>query len=93
MPEFVYVTIAAIAAGLLSLAVAIILIQNATWAQQLVRLGTPFAAGVLLIAAFKDLLPHGVEEQGTNVLNGTLIAILIFFLIEKGFQNFHHHHQ
>jgi len=93
MPEFVYVTIAAIAAGLLSLAVAIILIQNSKWAQHLVRLGTPFAAGVLLIASFRDLLPHGVEEQGPNVLNGTLIAILIFFLIEKGFRNFHHHHE
>ena len=93
MPEFVYVTIAAIAAGLLSLAVAVILIQNSKWAQHLVRLGTPFAAGVLLIASFRDLLPHGVEEQGPNVLNGTLIAILIFFLIEKGFRNFHHHHE
>ncbi|MDP7578753.1 MAG: ZIP family metal transporter [SAR202 cluster bacterium] len=93
MPELAYVTIAAIAAGLLSLAVAIILIQNATWTQYLVKLGTPFAAGVLLIASFRDLLPHGVEEQGTSVLNGTLIAILIFFLIEKGFRNFHHHHE
>lgn len=93
MPELAYVTIAAIAAGLLSLAVAVIMVQNSTWTQHLVRLGTPFAAGVLLIASFRDLLPHGVEEQGVNVLNGTLIAILIFFLIEKGFRNFHHHHE
>lgn len=93
MADLVYVTIAAIAAGLLSLAVAIVLIQSATWAQYLVKLGTPFAAGVLLIVSFRDLLPHGVEEQGANVLNGTLVAILIFFLIEKGFKNFHHHHE
>lgn len=91
--DFIYVLIAAISAGLLSLAVAIILVQSAKWVDYLVRLGTPFAAGVLLIASFRDLLPHGLEEQGASVLNGTLIAILIFFLIEKGFRNFHHHHE
>ena len=93
MPIFVYVVIAAISAGILSLVVAVILIHSETWAKYLIKLGTPFAAGVLLMAAFMDLLPHGLEEQGTNVLNGTLGSILLFFLIEKGFRNFHHHHE
>lgn len=93
MPTLFYVIVAAISGGLLSLVVAIILIQSRTWAQHLVKYGTPFAAGVLLMASFRDLLPHGVEQQGVHVLNGTLIAILLFFLIEKGFKNFHHHHE
>ena len=93
MADLGYVTIAATSAGLLSLVVAIILVHNTSSVQYLIKLGTPFAAGVLLIAAFRDLLPHGVEDQGSSVLNGTLITILIFFLIEKGFRTFHHHHE
>jgi len=93
MSDLGYVIIAASSAGLLSLLVATLLIQSTVWAQYLIRLGTPFAAGVLLIASFRDLLPHGVEDQGSSVLNGTLIAIIVFFLIEKGFRNFHHHHE
>ena len=93
MLDIFYVLIAATSAGLLSLVVAIILIQSSTWAQYLIKFGTPFAAGVLLAASFRDLLPHGFERQGSDVLNGTLVAILIFFLIEKGFRNFHHHHE
>ena len=91
--DFVYVIIAGISAGLLSLSVAIFLVQKASMSQYLIKLGTPFAAGVLLIAAFRDLIPHGIDEKGSVVLNATLVAILFFFLIEKGFKNFHHHHE
>lgn len=93
MIEFLYVIIASIAAGILSLFVAIILVQKASWAEYLIKFGTPFAAGVLLIASFRDLIPHGIEEKGSVVLNATLIAIIVFFLIEKGFKTFHHHHE
>ena len=93
MSDLGYVIIASISCGLLSLLVATLLIQSTVWAQYLIRLGTPFAAGVLLVASFRDLLPHGVEDQGSSVLNATLIAIVGFFLIEKGFKNFHHHHE
>jgi zinc and cadmium transporter len=60
---------------------------------KLVKYGTPFAAGVLLIIAFRDLLPEAIVEDGADVLNSALGAILIFFLIEKGFKSFHHHHE
>ena len=93
MTDFFYVIVASIAAGLLSLSVVVFLVRNASLAQYLIKFGTPFAAGVLLIASFRDLIPHGIEEKGSVVLNATLVAILFFFLIEKGFKSFHHHHE
>lgn len=93
MIDFIYVIIASTLAGILSLLVAIILVQKASWSEYLIKYGTPFAAGVLLIASFRDLIPHGIEQNGTVVLNATLIAIIFFFLIEKGFKTFHHHHE
>ena len=91
--DFGYTILAGFAAAFLSLLVAIVMVQKASWANYLIRFGTPFAAGVLLIASFRDLLPHGIEEQGAVVLNATLVAIVLFFLIEKGFKNFHPHHE
>ena len=93
MDNVVFLIVAAVMTGLLSLAVAIALIQNTKSAGYLVRYGTPFAAGVLLVAAFRDLLPHGVEEHGVVALNAALGAIIVFFLIEKAFSGFHHHHE
>tara|TARA_Y100000590_G_scaffold75864_1_gene83911 strand:- start:3655 stop:4644 length:990 start_codon:yes stop_codon:yes gene_type:complete len=93
MDNMILLIAAAVMTGLLSLAVAIALIQNTKSAGFLVRYGTPFAAGVLLVAAFRDLLPHGVEEHGVVALNAALGAIIVFFLIEKAFSGFHHHHE
>ena len=93
MSNLVVVIIASIAAALLSLSVAIFLALNDRFSSKLIKYGTPFAAGVLLMAAFWDLIPEGIAEAGTDVVYATLAGIIIFFLIEKGFQNFHHHHE
>ncbi len=93
MSNLVVVIIASIAAALLSLSVAIFLAVNDRFSSKLIKYGTPFAAGVLLMAAFWDLIPEGIAEAGTDVVYATLAGIIIFFLIEKGFQNFHHHHE
>ena len=93
MSDFVVVVFASIAAGLLSLSVALILLSSENLSSKLVKYGTPFAAGVLLMIGFRDLLPEGIAEEGVQVLNATLGAIVIFFLIEKGFNSFHHHHE
>ena len=90
--DLIYLIIAAIACGGLSLSVALVLVLKSSWSKLLIKYGTPFAAGVLLIAAFRDLMPEGIERQGSVVLNATLVAIVVFFLIEKGFKSFHHHH-
>jgi len=92
MPELIIVFLASLAAGLLSLSVALVLLSSKKLSEKLVKYGTPFAAGVLLIIGFRDLLPEGIAEEGIQVLNATLGAVVIFFLIEKGFSSFHHHH-
>ena len=82
MDTFVLLILASTMTGVLSLTLAIVLLTRATWSNYLVKFGTPFAAGVLLIAAFRDLLPHGVEEgAASSVMTGALAAILFFFLI------------
>ena len=93
MSDLLVVFLASIAAGLLSLSVALVLLSSEKLSSKLVKYGTPFAAGVLLMIGFRDLLPEGILEEGVNVLNATLGAIIIFFLIEKGFNSFHHHHE
>ena len=93
MTELLIVFFASIAAGLLSLSVALFLLGSERFSSKLIKYGTPFAAGVLLMIAFRDLLPEAIVEGGTEVLNATLVAIIIFFLIEKGFKSFHHHHE
>lgn len=55
-----------------------------------------FAAGVLLGAAFFDLLPEALregEEAGIDVHLWTLIGIIIFFIMERAIHWFHHHEQ
>ena len=93
MSDLLVVILASTAAGLLSLSVALILLSSEKLSSKLVKYGTPFAAGVLLMIGFRDLLPEGIAEEGTQVLNATLGAVIIFFLIEKGFNSFHHHHE
>ncbi len=60
---------------------------------------TSFAAGALLSTAFLDLLPEGIEhalEQKLDTYSGIFlpmfIGIIFFFLLERTFLWFHHHH-
>lgn len=82
--------------GVVSLSGAILLINNKKTAQGLAKYATPFAAGVLLAAAFTDLLPealHESSEQPRNTLVWGLIGILLFFMLERFLRWFHHHHE
>jgi zinc and cadmium transporter len=55
-----------------------------------------FAAGALLGAAFLDLLPEAIEENGGPVMVYALIGIVAFFVIETFLYWYHchygHHH-
>lgn len=81
--------------GLFSLVGALILFRDKKQASKIVQYATPFAAGVLLAAAFAGLLPEAIEENSDSsaILLTTLIAFLVFFFLERFLQVFHHHHE
>ncbi len=79
--------------GLLSLSGALILFRNNKQAKKVAKYATPFAAGVLLAAAFTDLLPEAIELKDVRpVLIAALGGIILFFLLERYVRVFHHHH-
>lgn len=83
-----------LAGGFISLIGGILLLQNKKSADILAIYATPFAAGVLLAAAFTDLLPEALHEsEAKPILMTTLGGILFFFLLEKFLRFFHHHHE
>ena len=88
-----YITIACISGGILSVLVAALITHRllGTLVQRLVS----FAAGALLGAAFLELLPHAFESGvNAHTLFGTLLAgLLTFFLLEKFalWRHSHHH--
>ena len=74
----------------------LILLSKEKFALKISHFLASFAAGVLLGAAFFDLLPeaaHEGEELGINVFSWALIGIVVFFLIERSIHWFHHHEE
>ncbi len=80
--------------GLFSLVGALLLLKSKKTAEGMAKYATPFAAGVLLGAAFIDLLPEALEQGAdqNSILLATLIGILVFFVLERFVSVFHHHH-
>jgi zinc and cadmium transporter len=79
--------------GVLSLIGGILLLKNKKTADGLAKYATPFAAGVLLAAAFTNLLPEAIHDAVTSaILTTTLIGFLGFFMLERFLRFFHHHH-
>ncbi len=80
--------------GVFSLIGGAFLLRNKKSAQDFATYATPFAAGVLLAAAFTDLLPEAAHyDPAGNSLRATLYGVLIFFLLERYVRFFHHHHE
>ncbi len=78
--------------GVFSLFAAIVLINNRKTAGVLAKYATPFAAGVLLAAAFADLLPEALHEtdgEPRSVLTWALVGVLAFFMLERFLRFFH----
>ncbi len=82
--------------SILSLLGGFILLFKKTWNQGFSLILTSFAAGVLLSTAFLDLFPeasqHLKETGGSSVFIPALLGIIFFFLLERTFVWFHHHH-
>ena len=85
--------------GVVSLIGGVVLLKKKRWSQEAMLVMISFAAGVLLSVSFSKLLPEAVEmadkaEIGATSLFGfTLAAMAGFFLFERSFVWFHHHHQ
>jgi zinc and cadmium transporter len=82
--------------GVFSLLAAVLLINNRKTADGLAKYATPFAAGVLLAAAFTDLLPESLHESSKeprDILIWSLFGMLAFFMLERFLRFFHHHHE
>jgi len=80
--------------GLFSLIGGIVLLKNKKTADGLANYATPFAAGVLLAAAFTDLLPEALHEtEARPILIAAMFGVLGFFMLERFLRFFHHHHE
>lgn len=94
MSLLAYIIIFSLLGGLVSLALASLLLVNKKVAKKFAAYGMPFAAGALLAAVFLDLFVEGVEQGDAEVLFlSALIGILLFFFAERFIRWFHHHHQ
>ena len=82
-----------LAGGVFSLAGGLAIVANKQFAKRLSIYASPFAAGVMLSAAFLDLLAEAVNLDGGELaLLGALVGMVTFFLMEKFLFWFHHHH-
>lgn len=61
--------------------------------EKAILVAMPFGAGALLAAAFFDLLPEAFEiGDARSLLIWMLVGFIAFFLLERGADWFHHHH-
>jgi len=69
------------------------LLYKGDWAKKISSYLVSFAAGVLLSAAFLDLLPEALEatKDVQQVFLFTLAGMVIFFLVERFFLRLHYH--
>lgn len=94
MNEWILLLIAAVFGSIISLAGGVYLLYGKWGVEKLQRVSVPFAAGALLAAAFVDLLPEAMEGSDTHRISLiVLVSFLVFFLLERTLNWFHHHHE
>ena len=96
MDTLTYIIVFTLAGSVGALVGGVILLSREQFAIKISHFLASFAAGVLLGAAFVDLLPEALEhaeELGgeINIFGWTLAGILAFFLAERFIHWFHHH--
>lgn len=85
--------------GVVSLVGGLALLMKKSWSHEAMLLMISFAAGVLLSVSFSELLPEAVEatelagKEVGPLFEVTLAAMVGFFLFERSFVWFHHHHE
>jgi zinc and cadmium transporter len=89
----VYILVFSFLGSVASLVGGLALLCKETWPKAISSYLVSFAAGVLLAAAFFDLLPEALEMAETvrPVLLLALAGIVTFFLVERFLLRLHHH--
>lgn len=88
----IYILIFTFLGSVGSLIGGIYLLWNKKFTQRTSHLLISFAAGVLLGAAFFDLVPEGANLVPlSTVLNLTLVGFFVFFIFERFIHGIHHH--
>ena len=96
MDTLTYIIVFTLIGSIGALVGGVILLSKEQFAIRISHFLASFAAGVLLGAAFVDLLPEALEhaeELGSeiNIFGWVLAGILSFFLAERFIHWFHHH--
>ncbi|MBI4130456.1 ZIP family metal transporter [Candidatus Roizmanbacteria bacterium] len=93
MSPFVSSIIATGIISTLSLTGGFLLLHKKLLTQQLIPYLVSFAAGVMLAAAFLDILPEALEEgEIETVIGAMFIGIVFSFIVERSIL-WHHHHE
>ena len=96
---FWFIVLFSFLGGVVSLVGGLVLLKKKSWSQETMLVMISFAAGVLLSVSFSELLPEAVEaaelagKEVGSLFGVTLAAMAGFFLFERSFVWFHHHHQ
>lgn len=96
MSTLAYILIATFLGSIGALIGGVILLSNEKFILKVSHFLASFAAGVLLGAAFFDLLPeamHEGEKSQIDIFFWALLGIVLFFLLERFIHWFHHHEQ
>ena len=93
----VNIVAASLFVSVLSFSGGVLLFQKRFLNDRFISYLVSFAAGVMITAAFLDLLPEaieGFEELGVheNVLLPAFLGVVFFFFLERYVLWFHHHH-
>lgn len=93
MNTFAAVILASLFVSLIALSGALLLFSKKLLNEKAITYLVSFAAGILLSAAFMDLLPEAVETgaETSNIFLAVFFGIVIFFFLERFVLWFHHH--
>jgi zinc and cadmium transporter len=93
VPTFVLILAFSFLGSIGSLIGGLVLLYKKDWAQKISGYLVSFAAGVLLSAAFLDLLPEALEaaEEAREIFLFTLAGMVVFFLVERFLLRLHYH--
>lgn len=94
MDNFVLMLVVIVLGSAISLIGGSLLFMTRKRRIQAINIALPFGAGALLAAAFFDLLPESFELGETrSMLLWVLVGFIVFFVLERSADWFHHHHE